>query len=72
MRSKTTLVTLECAALNVTQDFEISHAERLLMMRNNGGWKLPKESNFEFTKDGIKYRTDKKTDNREKEKVGNQ
>lgn len=41
------------------QSFEISHAERLLRLPNNGGWQLPTSSEFELTKDGLIFRTDK-------------
>jgi hypothetical protein len=42
-----------------SRDFEISHAERLLNMPNNGGWQLPKDSEYEL-KDGIISRRNKK------------
>lgn len=32
---------------------EIAHAERLLKMPKNGGWKLPKDSLYKLTKDGL-------------------
>ena len=51
----------------MSEDFEIAHAERLLMMPNNGGWELPKDSTFEFTKEnGIRHKRDKKADNSRK------
>ena len=51
------------------REFEITHAERLLMMGNNGGWQLPENSNFEFSKDyGIRYKRHKKTDYGAKER----
>ena len=57
----------------MSEDFEIAHAERLLMMPNNGGWELPKDSTFEFTKEnGIRHKRDKKADNRAEETPGNQ
>lgn len=57
MKGKTQLVTLENGVLNVTQDFEINHAERLLRMPNNGGWQLPKDSQYKFDFDnGIGFR----------------
>lgn len=31
------------------QMFEVEHAERILRMNPNGGWKLPANSSFEFT-----------------------
>ena len=60
MNAKITTVTL--VANGVTQDFEMSHAERLLRMPNNGGWALPKDSKFEFVDNGLQRRRDKKED----------
>jgi hypothetical protein len=60
MNAKTTTVTL--VANGVTQQFELAHAERILRMRNNGGWALPKDSKFEFVDNGIRRRTDTKED----------
>jgi hypothetical protein len=31
-----------------TQEFSIEHAERLLRMPNNGGWKIPTKSKYKF------------------------
>lgn len=47
-------------ANDVTREFEISHAERLLRMPNNGGWHLPENSKFEFVNNGLQRRQDKK------------
>jgi len=58
MNAKTTNVTL--VANGVTEEFEFSHAERILRMPRNGGWKLPKDSKFEFVNNGLRCRTDKK------------
>ena len=60
MKAKTTTVTLE--ANGVPREFEISHAERLLRMPNNGGWHLPEKSKFEYVNNGLRRRTDKKED----------
>ena len=69
--AKKTLVLLTCPALNTDREFEITHAERLLRMPNNGGWRLPENSNFEFSKDyGIRYKRHKKTDYGAKERGG--
>ena len=63
-QAKTTTVLLECTTLKTTREFEIAHAERLLKMQNNGGWRLPKNSKFEFSKEnGIRYKRNKKADN---------
>ena len=58
MNAKTTTVTL--VANGVARDFELSHAERLLRMPNNGGWHLPENSKFEFVDYGLRRRQDKK------------
>jgi hypothetical protein len=58
--AKPTTVTVEL----VTEDgqrgaFELEHAERLLRMPNNGGWRLPDASPYQFDYyDGITRRTD--------------
>ena len=70
---KSTKVRLCCPKYNMSEDFEIAHAERLLMMPNNGGWELPKDSTFEFTKEnGIRHKRDKKADYRAEETPSNQ
>ena len=64
-KDKTTKVLLECTTLNTTREFDVTHAERLLKMQNNGGWQLPENSKFEFDKEnGIRYKGNKKADNR--------
>lgn len=60
MYAKTTTVTL--VANGVTRDFELSHAERLLCMPNNGGWHLPDNSKFEFVNNGLRRIGNKKKD----------
>nr|UVX39908.1 MAG: hypothetical protein [Bacteriophage sp.] len=63
-RDKTTKVLLECKALDATREFDVSHAERLLRMQKNGGWQLPENSKFEFSKEnGLRYKRNKKADN---------
>lgn len=61
MPAKKTLVVLECEALG-QREFEIDHAERLLAKVNNGGWKLPNGSKFEFVEDGIRLKRNNKDD----------
>ena len=62
--AKAIKVALVNDTLNVTKQFEITHAERLLRMPNNGGWRLPENSHFKFTNDnGIEYKRNKKTGN---------
>ena len=58
MNAKTTTVTL--VANDVARDFELSHAERLLRLPNNGGWHLPEDSKFEFVDYALRRRQDKK------------
>lgn len=63
MNAKTTTVTL--VANGVTREFELSHAERLLRMRNNGGWELTENSKYEFVDNGLRRRGNKRKDNGE-------
>lgn len=72
MEAKITKVRLICPTHNLSDEFTIEHANRLLRMPNNGGWQLPKDSDFKFTKDnGIEYRRHKKADNGAEEKGDN-
>nr|DAZ59523.1 MAG TPA: hypothetical protein [Caudoviricetes sp.] len=69
MGAKTTKVRLVCPAHNLSDEFTIEHANRLLRMQNNGGWQLPKDSDFKFTNsNGIEHRRNKKADNGAEEK----
>lgn len=69
MAAKVTKVVLECPTLNTIEEFEITHAERLLWMPNNGGWQLPEKTVFEFSKEnGIRYKAHKKGNNGTEEK----
>ena len=44
MNAKTTNVKLSCEQIGCKQkEFEVTHAERLLAMPNNGGWYLDDE-----------------------------
>lgn len=71
LRDKTTKVLLECEALKTTREFDVTHAERLLRMQNNGGWQLPENSKFEFDKEnGLRYKRNKKADSGATEKDG--
>lgn len=56
-----TKVILKCDALGVeSQAFTFSHAERLLAMRDNGGWEL-NDKQFTYSKeDGLRRRKNKK------------
>lgn len=61
MNAKSTTVTLQ--ANGVIREFEFSHAERLLQMPRNGGWELPKNSQYEFVNNGLRRCGNKKKDN---------
>ena len=61
MNAKTTTVTL--AVGNVTQDFEFTHAERLLRM-TKAGWHIPDNSKYEFVNNAIRIKQDKQGNNR--------
>jgi hypothetical protein len=58
--AKVTMVTLTCQSLG-SREFEVSHAERLLAMPNNGGWQLPKDSEYEYEDGTISRRSKKGT-----------
>lgn len=45
-----------------SQEFEVSHAERLLDMglALNGGWHVPEDSEYEYTEEyGLRLKSDK-------------
>lgn len=50
MMNKTTVILIN-AALGWSRGFAPDHAERLLALRNNGGWELPKDSPYTYTKE---------------------
>lgn len=55
MAKKITNVVLVCPVLG-EREFSIQHAENILRMKKNGGWKLPENSKFIYSeKDGITY-----------------
>ena len=58
--AKVTMVTLTCQSLG-SREFEVSHAERLLAMPNNGGWQLPKDSEYVYEDGNISRRVKKGT-----------
>lgn len=66
MKAKTTTVTL--AVGNVTQEFEISHAERLLRM-TKAGWHIDEKSKFEFVNNAIRVKQDTKRDTRSEKRA---
>lgn len=55
MGAKHTRVPLSNPRLNITEEFDICHAERLLRMRNNGGWQIAEGSEYKYTDHGIEY-----------------
>jgi len=71
MSGKATLVTLQNDSLGVTEDFEISHAERLLRMQNNGGWFIPQTSKYEFNGYDINIRANQESGSRTEEQTDN-
>lgn len=51
---------VELEAHGKKREFELSHAERIMRMPNNGGWHLPKDSAFKLdTTNGINRRANK-------------
>lgn len=66
MKAKTTTVTL--AVGNVTQEFEISHAERLLRM-TKAGWHIPEDSKHEFVNNAINVKQDTKGNTRSEKRA---
>lgn len=62
MNAKKTKVTLCVPKNGIVEEFEVSHAERLLRMKNNGGWQLPKNSEYQFSKENGLTKRDKKQD----------
>lgn len=60
MASKITKVALHLPENNYTEEFEIAHAERILRLKNNGGWQLPENSKYQFDEEnGITKRDTK-------------
>lgn len=57
--AKVTKVTLATVSEGALREFDIDHAERILVMPRSG-WMLPKDSDFELGTDGTISRRDKK------------
>lgn len=57
--AKTTMVRLTCPSLG-EREFEVSHAERLLSMQNNGGWQLA-GNEYEYKDGSINRRVKEKS-----------
>ena len=59
---------------DISQEFEMSHAERILRMGPvlNGGWHVPEDSEYEYTEEyGLKLRTNKGNTAKTTEKTAN-
>ena len=66
MQERIKKVVLEAG--EVRREFEITHAEKLLRMPNNGGWHFPQGSDFEITEqNGVELRRNKES-NKKSEK----
>lgn len=62
MKKKFTYIKLVVPKYNMEQDFELTHAERILGMGThlNGGWELPKDSKYIYDEeDGLRLKSDK-------------
>ena len=59
-KSRQSNVKLVVPDSDMEREFEITHAERLLGMPNNGGWQLPENSEYIFDlNDGLKRKQPK-------------
>lgn len=59
-KSRQSKIKLVVPDSEMEREFEISHAERLLGMPNNGGWQLPANSEYIFDlNDGLKRKQPK-------------
>lgn len=64
MSAKQTFVKLVCDALG-EREFDFEQANRLLAMKPNGGWHLPKDSEYQFSvENGLERRRNKEEDPR--------
>ena len=71
-KGKKTTVALLNTANDSTVTFDINHAERILRMSNNGGWKLPENSPYKFDlTNGIERKPTKGGNKNAKENEGN-
>ena len=63
-----TKVKLIVPSLNMSEEFAPEHAEKLLRKPNNGGWELPKDSVYSYTKkDGLTIKPNKGNSQKPKE-----
>lgn len=56
------VTTIRLQAGDRVESFDIVHAERLLRMANNGGWKIADGEKVELTENGFKSIKDKRGD----------
>lgn len=57
---------------DIKQEFEISHAERILRMKDNGGWHVPENSIYQFDElNGLTVKRNKRPDKKSGEEPGN-
>lgn len=57
---KESTVTLVVPKYNMSREFSVAHAERLLDLGHlNGGWELPKDSKYYYTENGLRLKSDK-------------
>lgn len=56
MNGKVQAVYLYNSGLDLMEAFEITHAERILRIQNNGGWTLPENSQYTFDNNGIRIK----------------
>lgn len=69
-KEQTRISEIELQVGDKVQTFEISHAERLLRMTNNGGWEIPEGSIYKFNaKNGTIFRSDKGDSTESKEET---
>lgn len=60
MATKVTTIRLQVGER--IEAFEVEHAERLLRMSNNGGWRVADDEKVEFTENGFRPRKNKERD----------
>ena len=59
---------------DISQEFEMSHAARILDMRpaSHGGWRVPEDSEYEYTEEyGLKLKSNKRNSAETEEKAAN-
>lgn len=59
---------------DISREFEVSHAERILDMGPilNGGWRVPEDSEYEYTEEyGLKLKSNKRNSAETEEETAN-